>query len=229
MKDLVNLLSKVPKLIGLKVSLEDEGIKPTFLPFFRELADKAGVELRIKIGGPEARSDARLAQEAKADAIVGPMLESAHGIRKFISIPFDGKKYAMVETKFALKNFKEFIFLEHFLDGFVFGRTDIKNSFLSSMYSDHIEENIDYDSLIQDLLPDIKIDTFIGGGLYMKDNFPLNVTGYETRNVIMKRSSIIDPIPALKFEVELLKTLSKMDSEDKSIYYKRIKKLEYFL
>lgn len=229
MNNLINLLSNVPNLIGLKVSLEDEGINPSLLSFFRELADKAGVELRVKIGGPEARSDVKLAQEAGADAIVGPMLESAHGIRKFISIPFQGKKYAMVETKFALKNFREFVFLEDFLDGFVFGRTDIKNSFISSAYTKHINENVDCDSLIEKILPETKIDTFVGGGLYMKDSFPLNVTGYETRNVIMKKSSNIDPTPALKFEVELLKNLSKMDSGDTSIYYKRIKKLEYFL
>jgi hypothetical protein len=225
---LVNILKQEPNLIGLKVSLEDEGIDPMLLPIFKAIADKLQVELRVKIGGPEARSDAKLAQDIGADAIVGPMIESAHGLRKFLSIPFLGKKYAMIETKFAIKNIGEFTTMQKHLNGFVFGRSDLKASYSNSSYASNIEENKDVDSIIESLLSVIDIETYIGGGFYSSVKYPLPASGYETRNVILKvDNGVCDPSIALRFEIELLTYLAKFNPNQADKYSKRIEKLQW--
>ena len=133
-KDLKNL--KKFGMIAVKQSLEDEGATFKDIELMRKITRKAGIKLNVKIGGCEAKNDIYFCKQIKVNSIVAPMVESEYALRKFIQIAYEPKDkftnlFINIETKNALLNLNKIIKSKYFkyLDGIVFGRSDIAGSY----------------------------------------------------------------------------------------------------
>lgn len=74
-------------VVGIKASLEDEGMSFTDLMRLKEIISFAGLSLSLKIGGPEALSDIyEIALKIGVKCIVAPMIESWYGLSKFLAL-----------------------------------------------------------------------------------------------------------------------------------------------
>ena len=69
--------------IGVKTSFEDEGAHPINVYKLRSITNKAGLDLTVKIGGVEAKTDFNLAIDIDVDGVVAPMVESEFALSKF--------------------------------------------------------------------------------------------------------------------------------------------------
>ena len=72
-------------VIGIKTSFEDEGA--TFIEVMRlkEICNNSNTKLTLKIGGPEAIRDMVDSTNIGVKGLVGPMVESAFGLKKYIT------------------------------------------------------------------------------------------------------------------------------------------------
>ena len=138
MKKINNILNKL-RLMGVtavKQSTEDEGSSFNDILLMRKITKKNKLKLNIKIGGCEAKNDIYFCKLIRANSIVAPMVESEYALRKFIQIAYDPKDkftklFINIETKNALANLKKIIKSKYFkyLNGVVFGRSDIAGSY----------------------------------------------------------------------------------------------------
>ncbi len=138
MKNLIKDLKELKKfgMSSVKQSLEDEGATFKDIELMRKITLKAGVDLNVKIGGCEAKNDIYFCKQIRVNSIVAPMVESEYALRKFIQIAYDPKDkftklFINIETKIALANLKKIIESKYFkfLNGIVFGRSDIAGSY----------------------------------------------------------------------------------------------------
>lgn len=72
-------------LIGIKTSFEDEGASFNEVIRLKEICNQAKTKLTLKIGGPEAIRDIKDSSIIGVKGLVAPMVESAFGLKKFIS------------------------------------------------------------------------------------------------------------------------------------------------
>ena len=84
---LINHLTILKKCgaMGVKTSFEDEGADPINVYKLRNITNKVGLDLNLKIGGVEAKTDFNLAMDIGVDGVVAPMVESEFALSKFTS------------------------------------------------------------------------------------------------------------------------------------------------
>ncbi|MBL7936734.1 MAG: citrate lyase beta subunit, partial [Bacteroidia bacterium] len=125
--------------IGIKAEFEAEGTRLEEALRLKEVITKAGLDLTIKIGGCEALKDMYDSRSIGVTRIVGPMIETAYALKKFLScanlaFPEDERKEVdfliNVETISTVKNFDEMLALPTIneLTGIVIGRVDMTGS-----------------------------------------------------------------------------------------------------
>ena len=92
--------------VGIKTSFEDEGARPKNVRKLRNVSHLAGLDMNVKIGGPEAKTDFYTAIDIGTDGIVAPMIESSFALSKFTdySKDFDIKRGINIESKQGLEN-----------------------------------------------------------------------------------------------------------------------------
>ena len=73
-------------LIGVKTSFEDEGALFNETIRLKEICNQGKTKLTLKIGGPEAIRDLKDATIIGVKGIVAPMVESAFGLKKFVTV-----------------------------------------------------------------------------------------------------------------------------------------------
>lgn len=142
--DLVVLRQK--GVIAIKQSLEDEGAFYEDLYLMRGITLAAKVDLNVKIGGCEAKSDIFFCKKIAADGIVAPMIESKFAFKKFIDSTLDNKiinKYINIESKLGFENIDEILSLYNKkkikINGIVIGRSDLTNSLGKNNFVDSKE------------------------------------------------------------------------------------------
>jgi len=125
--------------IGIKAEFEAEGTRLEEALRLKEVVTKAGLDLTIKIGGCEALKDMYDSRSIGVTRIVGPMIETAYALKKFLAcanlaFPEDERKgvdfLINVETISTVKNFDDMLNLPniHELKGVVVGRVDMTGS-----------------------------------------------------------------------------------------------------
>ena len=126
-------------LVGIKAEFEAEGTRLEEALRLKEVVTKAGLDLSIKVGGCEALKDFYDARSIGVTSIVGPMIESAYALKKFLmsahtAFPqdeFEGIKFLInIETISACNAIDE-ILTKYDVDGLagiVFGRVDLTGS-----------------------------------------------------------------------------------------------------
>lgn len=153
--------------VGIKTSFEDEGVSPRDVVKLRTLTASHNLELCIKVGGCEARTDMQMANDLCADSIVGPMIESRYAAEKYAksSIVFSElRKGLNIETVNAIHNIDSILSVQG-LDYFVIGRVDLSGSM--NQNRDYIEST-ENQILIENTLRKIKSAgkmTYLGGAI----------------------------------------------------------------
>lgn len=222
---------------GIKAEFEAEGTRIEEMLRLKEVCDKSGLGLTIKIGGCEAVRDMYECRTIGVARIVAPMVESAFALHKFLAavklaFPPDERKdidFAVnIETISACRAFIEMLSLPEIsqLNGIVMGRVDLTGSMGLS------REDINHPTVLEltrQLFAQAKtthLETAIGGGVsayslpFFRQLEPGLLDRYETRKVIFKCPEALNEhadksiLKAVGFELMWLK--------NKRDYYKLI-------
>jgi 2-keto-3-deoxy-L-rhamnonate aldolase RhmA len=117
---------------GIKVSFEDEGALYNEIITMRNLTEKVGLELSVKIGGCEAKRDIIDCIDLNCDSIVAPMVESKFALNKFMkslnAYNYTKKKGFNLETIQSYHNLEEISELFNKVDFVTIGRVDFVGS-----------------------------------------------------------------------------------------------------
>jgi len=206
--------------VGVKSSLEAEGIRFTELFRLKEIAMVAGLGSTVKIGGCEALTDIRMARSIGFDGIMSPMIESGFALKKFLDMAEaeyskdeleDIKLLINIETLDGYEKIDKLLAVDGIgrLYGIVLGRTDLSSALNM--------KDVDSPQILQiarEIFMKAKqksIKCMVGGGItdktipFLKELGDL-VCGFETRKVIFANVQVNEAVMkkgirlALEFE-----------------------------
>tara|TARA_R110002020_G_scaffold267101_3_gene482225 strand:- start:11470 stop:12219 length:750 start_codon:yes stop_codon:yes gene_type:complete len=200
MKQLIKELKNLIPLgvVGIKQSFEDEGAFPQDVLTMRRITEQIGLDLSVKIGGCEAKTDIKFCENIGVDKIVAPMIESRFALSKFIESVTDVsniKFYINIESHQAQSNIEEILDSpsSKLLSGIVLGRSDMIKSY--GLSKSNVEGYM-MDNTVEKVFKEAKkysFNTIMGGNLSPKSNniiqrlYKENLLNFiETRNVIIK-------------------------------------------
>ena len=216
MDKLISILESSNNIIGIKQSFEDEGALVEDVVKAKQLANRCGKLLNLKIGGCEAVTDMIFADANNIDGVVAPMVESKFALKKYANASkrFGFKKYFNVETINCVDNIDDILLNNDvsFLSGIIIGRSDLCGSIGLG------KSNVD-DEVISDMVIRVarkakskNLKVMIGGSLSTK-SIPMIksmskdgiLDGIETRNIIIDTTDLntieSDIKSALKWEM----------------------------
>ena len=164
----------------------------------RRVTEQIGLNLSIKIGGCEAKTDIQFCKSINADKIVAPMVETSFALTKFIESIINIPKlnfYINIESKTAYENLDNILSSpsSKLLSGIVIGRSDLTKSYgFGKDYVDSPQmQDIVYKALVK--CKEYNITTLMGGNIssksskFVKKLYKEKLLEYiETRNVIIK-------------------------------------------
>lgn len=222
-KKMVGILKTLGENYGVtavKVNMEAEGIRLAEILRTKDIVLRSGVELTVKIGGCEAVTDLRLSKLYGVNTVMGPMIESAFALEKFLAMvesEYDAeeleelKVVVNIETVDGYRNFDQLLAAPniHLLNGIVLGRTDLIAAL--NIKDFNAPEVL---TLTRDLFTKARqrgLTCIVGGGMSVKSIPFLQglkglVTGFETRKVVFAdygkaEATMAEGIPlALKWE-----------------------------
>ena len=188
-------------VMGIKAEFEAEGTRLEEAMRLKEVVTKAGLEMTIKIGGCEAMKDMYDAKVIGVNAIVGPMIESAYAMKKYIhatELVFnederkDVEFYINVETKTGLDNLDDMMQQKEFnsVAGVVLGRVDMTGSLGLTREDINSEEIFKIAEIIAVKMQKAGKKMTIGGGVsahslpFFKRLPAKSLTKFETRKLI---------------------------------------------
>lgn len=225
-------------VVGVKTSFEDEGAHPHSVYKLRNATNKVGLDLNIKIGGAEAKTDFNIAMDMESDSVVAPMIESSFALSKFTeySKHHDITRGINIESKQGILNLGSILDSKYIndIDYICIGRSDLANSY-------ERDENYilsdEFCHVVTDALTTIKhrgLKTCMGGRFDLRSYDFVKflyenelIDKVETRYIIFKvdenfignfENSITH---ALNFEYEYMKTLYKDRLSDTEGYSRR--------
>jgi hypothetical protein len=175
--------------MGVKAEFEAEGTRMDELLRLVELAHRAGLELAVKVGGPEAVRDLLEAKQIGVQYIIAPMIESRYALSKYI----------VAKNKVFNDGIVDLAGSDGGVDGVVFGRVDFCGSL--AMERDSINDDVvtDYVCEIARACRERQLDLVVGGGVSM-DAIPAlrairaeYLTRFETRKVIFGADALDEP------------------------------------
>ena len=200
MEKIVEELKNLTSLgvVGIKQFFEDEGALPQDILTMRRITEQIGLNLSIKIGGCEAKTDIQFCKSINADKIVAPMVETSFALTKFIESIINIPKlnfYINIESKTAYENLDNILSSpsSKLLSGIVIGRSDLTKSYgFGKDYVDSPQmQDIVYKALVK--CKEYNITTLMGGNIssksskFIKKLYKEKLLKYiETRNVIIK-------------------------------------------
>lgn len=211
-------------MVGVKTSFEDEGAHPLNVYKLRNVTNKLGVDLNVKIGGAEAKTDFNMAIDMGCDSIVAPMIESPFALSKFTAYSKDHDISCgiNIESKQAIENLESILDSKHIehLDYICIGRSDLAASYERDENYILSDEFCDLVSNTLAMIKDRKIKTCMGGTFdvrshdfvkYLHENNLIDKV--ETRYIIFKTdknfvNNFEESITqALNFEYQYMKIL----------------------
>ena len=186
-------------VLSIKAEFEAEGTRLEEAMRLKEVSDKAGLELSIKIGGCEAIKDMYDARIIGVNTIIAPMIETPYALKKYVNasnfvFPQDEKKdikfLVNIETETGFSNLSSMIETKEFesIDGIVLGRVDMAGSMNMSRDSLNSDKILELAKVMSLKMQKINKDMVIGGGIsaqalpFLKQ-VP-HLSRYETRKII---------------------------------------------
>jgi hypothetical protein len=119
-------------VVYLKGEFEAEGLEQTEVSALIATSKEHGLQLAIKIGGCEARSDYMYCRRIMADSVIAPMIESPFAAEKLVELQliWSPKRLCInIETDTGVKNIESILdVIEGRGIGIVFGRSDYSAS-----------------------------------------------------------------------------------------------------
>jgi 4-hydroxy-2-oxoheptanedioate aldolase len=231
---------------SLKISFEDEGLTVDQASFITSLAHKNNYDVTVKVGGAEAISDMRIANNLGCDGCVAPMVESSYALHKFINSIYINRfdfanLYINIESKQAYENIEDI--LNHsdckHLTGVVLGRSDFVNSYGLTKKETDSKEVFKMVKKVFTLAKEKNLKTLMGGNVntnsyeFVSKLYKENLLDYiETRNVKVKLTNNFltnydaNLTKMLRFEIEWLKSKSDKLSFLANADIKRVSNLE---
>ena len=214
-------------VVGVKAEFEAEGTRMEEAMRLKDVVSSAGLGLTIKIGGGEALRDMYEARVIGVDRVVGPMIESAYALHKFlgaIKLAFpagerDDVQIAVnIETLTSVENLKAMLELPEIgeLDGVVLGRVDMTGSMGLSRNEVNSPAILDIARRVFEAAKAKGLECAAGGGV-AKEALPFMrelgglLDRYETRKVIFGCPAALDDnaeagiLKAVGFELMWLK------------------------
>jgi hypothetical protein len=187
-------------VVGVKAEFEAEGTRLEEAMRLKDVVSSAGLGLTVKVGGGEALRDMYDARVIGVERVVGPMIESAYALRKFlgaVNLAFPASERdevhvaANVETITAVENLDAMLKLPEIgqLDGLVLGRVDMVGSLGLSRDDVNCPELLDIGRRVFQAGRASGLECAMGGGIgkealpFMRDLGDL-LDRYETRKVI---------------------------------------------
>ncbi len=216
-------------VIGIKAEFEAEGTRLEEALRLKEVVTKAGLDLIIKVGGCEAIKDMFDARVIGVKGIVGPMIETAYAMTKYIKatefvFPEDERKdtefFINVETKTGVDNLDEMMACPEFdrLAGVVLGRVDMTGSMGLTREDINSEVVFNIAEAVSRKMQKAGKKMVIGGGVsaaslpFFKRLPAGSLTKFETRKIIFDaQAALQDPnadkgiLKAVGFELMWLK------------------------
>ena len=196
--------------IGIKIELENEVLSKNDTIRLKMLADEAGLDLVLKIGGCASVSDICFAQELGIKNLVAPMIESQYALEKFYLTTREIGNFKLgfnIETTQGVKNLDN-ILKSKYIANFntvIFGRND----FCASCNEFDCEQTLDIAKEICQKVQDVGLNFVVGGNVTSSSiDFLRNInTNFETRKIIF--DSVVteknfDKAIERAFEFELL-------------------------
>lgn len=125
--------------VGVKLSTEDSGHSWEFIEWVKNRILVGVLPLHVKVGGPDAKNDIRTFLRLDAQGIIGPMVESPFGVKKFVQALETIMGFGVMRRKTVSVNLEsisayenlekilEASELEH-VDKIVVGSTDLSKS-----------------------------------------------------------------------------------------------------
>ena len=122
---------------ALKAEFEAEGASFEDAALLKKLADEAGLDFIVKIGGCAAVRDLFDLKSLGVNSVVAPMIETEYALEKFVrsagsvfGADFTQNLYINIETAAGVENASKIINSEYFarIKGVVFGRNDLCES-----------------------------------------------------------------------------------------------------
>lgn len=212
---------------GIKAEFEAEGTRIEEMLRLKEVCDRAGLGLTIKIGGCEAVRDMYECRTIGVARVVAPMIESAFALHKFLAatklaFPDNEREeidFAVnIETVTGCANFKAMMSIPEIklLDGVVMGRVDLTGSMGLTRESVDGAEVLGYTRELFTEARKAGLETAVGGGVSAPSlpffrELPGLIDRYETRKVIFKCPEALAPdsdkgiLKAVGFELMWLK------------------------
>ncbi len=190
-------------IAGVKAEFESEGTRMEEALRLKEVITKAGLDLTIKIGGCEALKDFYDARAIGVTHIVGPMIESAYALKKFLASAktafppdeFDSVQFLVnIETHTACSNIEEVLGKYDIsgLSGIVLGRVDLTGSLGLTREDVNSDRIFEIASRVFQEAKKYNLDVVVGGGVSKEtvpflQRFPEGmIARYETRKVIFQ-------------------------------------------
>lgn len=228
LQDLLFDLKENHCALGVKAEFEEEGASYQDTALLKTLANTAGLNLTIKIGGCKAIKELYEAKEIGADSIVAPMIETPYAAESYIKAiksVFNLEElkntefFINIETITGYANFDDILNLEEsgFLSGIVLGRGDfVKSAGLT-------KEDVNSDKIFE-IAHALAIKTsdsnkkfIIGGNVSTRSlsffrKLPKSLNKIETRKVIFDAQKVLNSdnakdaiLKAINFELLWIK------------------------
>jgi 4-hydroxy-2-oxoheptanedioate aldolase len=228
MVDVLLDLKENHHVIGVKAEFEAEGTRMEEALRLKDVVSRAGLDMTVKVGGCEALLDMYNARSIGVTHVVGPMVETAYALHKYLGAvkmafpPEEREQVSFlinIETIDAVKNFGRMLELPEIgdLDGVVLGRVDLTGSMGKNREYVNSPEIL---GIAKDVLGRAKsrgMQCVVGGGVsketvpFIQQLPPGIVDRYETRKVIFScPAALSDGYPegilkAVGFELMWLK------------------------
>jgi 4-hydroxy-2-oxoheptanedioate aldolase len=196
---LINL-KEYHHVIGIKAEFEAEGTRMEEAMRLKEVVTRAGLDLTIKIGGCEAIKDMYEARVIGVSKIVGPMVETAYALKKYLAatrlvFPTDEdevKFLVNIETIDGFKNLDAMLALPEIkkLHGIVLGRVDMTGSMGLTRDDINSDQILEIAKEIAKKAQQHNLEFIIGGGVsahslpFFKELPENSLSKFETRKII---------------------------------------------
>ncbi len=188
-------------VIAVKSEFEAEGANFDETLRLKDIADGINLDLTIKIGGCEALRDLNDVKIIGAKTIVAPMIESPYALKKYISsarmiFPEKEKQnlvfFINIETITGFNNLDEILGSPDakYLDGVVFGRSDMCGSLEIALEEVNSERLLSYAQKIAQKTFDLNKELVIGGRIsalsipFLTKIHPDFLGKFETRKIV---------------------------------------------
>ena len=175
MVDQLKDLKENHHVVSVKAEFEAEGTRLEEALRLKEVVTKAGLDLTIKIGGCEALKDFYDARAIGVTHIVGPMIESAYALKKYLNSAktayandeFETVKFlANIETITACDNIEEILSKYDIagLAGIVLGRVDLTGSLGLTREDVNSDRIFEIASKVFKVAKEKGLEVVVGGG-----------------------------------------------------------------